>query len=552
LHFFQLNRTIKTIMNIQTYYGKKLEVLEHADVRKGERGKVPQTTEIKKIYIIGICGTAMGSLAGLLKQAKYEVFGCDEGIYPPMSTMLDELGIEIDITPSSESLSDTAQEKVRHSDIVVVGNAIGPNHAVVTYARSAGKSLVSLPEALDLCVFQGRKRLVIAGTHGKTTTTGIVTSIFKEAARVGEIADPGYLIGGVMQGATTGFDLGKVSAGYFIIEGDEYDTAYFDKRPKFLTYGGDGGIVTSIELDHLDIYNDLEDYEQAFQFFIEGLPTSGHTLIAHHPDVARVAKKALQSRDGVDSSMDSLEKASHILTYGIEREELVADKGGSADVEENADVYLKNVVVTNGVQKGIFVYKGQELGEIRTRMSGRHNLMNVVGAAGLAYAYGISFDVIVRGIEQSSGMKRRQEVVHDGYATLIDDFAHHPTAVEETIAGIKKLYEGRRLIALFEPRSNTSRRKVFQDSYIAALRAADCVIIKQPLLRHNDNPENYIDATQMVRELSEKGVESYATDTPEQTLEVMQKIIKKEDVILTMSNGSFDGVRESLQKLLIS
>jgi len=532
-------------MNIREYYENKLEKLEHIDVRKEERVTRDETREIKNIYIIGICGTAMGSLAGLLRQAGYEVFGYDEGAYPPISTMLKDIRITIDTNCDAKT-----QKKIQSSDIVVVGNAIGPMHEVVEYARSIHKPLVSLPEVLDTCVFKKRKRIVIAGTHGKTTTTGIVTSIFNEAEKVGEIVNPGYLIGGVMQGKTTGFDLGTVAnEGYFIIEGDEYDTSYFDKRPKFLTYEGDGGIITSIELDHLDIYTDLKDYEKAFQFFIESLPKEGTTLIANHPDVSRVADRALQDQGGV-------KQATHILTYAVREEDIKENS------EEIADVYLRDIVQENGTQKGSFVYKGKNVGEIQTKMSGRHNLMNVAGAAGLAYSYGISFDSIAKGIKNFSGMKRRQEVVYDGYATLIDDFAHHPTAVEETIAGIKKLYQGRRLIVLFEPRSNSSRRKIFQDPYIAALKDVECVIIKQPAVRHNDIADNYIDVKQMVKDLTREGAnhpsenmqeisKAYSTADTQETIDVVEKNLKKDDVILMMSNGSLDGIRESLNVLLL-
>lgn len=508
------------------YYGNKLEVLEHATLRKEQRIDPPE--EIKNIYIIGICGTAMGSLAGLLKQGGYMVHGYDEGVYPPMSTMLESLDITIDTQINDEHL--------QKADVIVVGNAIGPTHVVAEQARSLGKPLVSLPETLDLCVFGNRKRLVIAGTHGKTTTTGIVAAIFKEATQssvkessVG-FAEPGYLIGGVMQGQTTGFDLGDAKGAdegknsFFIIEGDEYDTAYFDKRPKFLTYGGDGGIVTSIELDHMDIYSDLKDYEQAFRFFVEGLPEPGNLFIAFNPDVMRVCGKG-----------------KNIKTYGIE---------GLNDGEK-ADVYLKDVANEAGVQKGMFVYLGEDLGELETTMSGSHNLMNIIGAAGLAYSYGVPFEVIKKGIRNFDGMKRRQEVVYDGYATLIDDFAHHPTAVVETIAGIKKMYEGRRLVALFEPRSNTSRRKDFEAPYIESLSQADCVILKQPELRHNDSPENYINTSDMVKSLQEKGINAYTTSGAQETINRVSEIIVENDVILMMSNGSFDGVREALSMVLL-
>lgn len=488
-------------MDIHTYYGKKLEVLPHAEVRKAARNAPPK--EIKKVYIVGICGTAMGSIAGLLKQAGYQVGGWDAGVYPPMSTMLETLGITIDTTIVSDHI-DTA-------DVVVVGNAIGPTHEVVEYAREKNMSLVSLSEILDLCIFKGRKRLVIAGTHGKTTTTGIVASIFSTAGK-----DPGFLIGGVMQGADTGFNLG--SGEYFIIEGDEYDTAYFDKRPKFLTYGGDGGMVTSIELDHLDIYSDLEDYTQAFTFFAEQLPSSGHVCVAYNPEI----QKAFVS-------------TSHVHTYGF---------------DEGADIVLTNISQTPTTQKGTLIYHGKELGVIETPLSGKHNLANVIGAAGLAYAYGIPFEDIQKGIIDFKGMKRRQEVVADGYATLIDDFAHHPTAVTETILGIKKRYEGRRLVALFEPRSNTSRRKVFEDAYVKSLLDADLVLIKQPAMRHNDDVHNYINASHMVDILSHKGVPAYTAEQPEKIIEYLKSSLQKRDVILMMSNGSFDGLRESIAEII--
>lgn len=491
-------------MDIKSYYGKKIDKLDYVGLRKEDRVNPPVT--IKKIYIIGICGTAMGSIAGLLKQAGYEVSGWDSGVYPPMSTMLEDLGIEIQTEVSEDSLAD--------SDIIVVGNAVGPTHEVVSLARTFRKPLVSLSEVLDLCIFKGRKRLVIAGTHGKTTTTGIVAAIFKEAKM-----NPGYLIGGVMQGKSTGFDIG--GGDYFIIEGDEYDTAYFDKRPKFLTYGASGAMVTAIELDHMDIYSDLKDYEKAFSFFAEGLPEGGSLFIADEEAVKRIMKKT----------------KANVFIYGF---------------EDWCDVYIKNVSQEGLIQKGVLVYKGKELGEIETSMSGKHNLMNIVGAAGLAYSYGISFEDIKSALKNFKGMKRRQEVIADGYATLIDDFAHHPTAVSETIAGIKKLYEGRRLVAIFEPRSNTSRRKEFEKPYVDALSSADLVFIKQPKSRHNDDSENYIDVDKMAEDLKDSTNFSCASDSPDDIKKIALENLNEGDVVLMMSNGSFDGLRESLVKEISS
>jgi UDP-N-acetylmuramate: L-alanyl-gamma-D-glutamyl-meso-diaminopimelate ligase len=497
---------------INSYYRQKIEEKDDASLRLVKRAEAPVTSSVQTIHIIGICGTAMGSLAGLLREAGYEVTGSDDGFYPPMSTMLEELGIDIAKTGSTDLLN--------AADVVVVGNAAGPSHVEVAYAREHNLPLMSLPEALQQFIFGARQRLAVCGTHGKTTTTGLLASIFKAAKR-----DPGFLIGGVMQGQTTGFSLGKKEgseADVFVLEGDEYDTAYFDKRPKFLSYAPHSAIITSVELDHVDIYRDLEDYKQAFRFLASQLPAAG-TLIACGDDA--LVREVIS------------DTAATVVAYGLG--------------EEN-DVMVKSLESADGVQRATLIEQGEVIGEIHTTLPGVYNLLNATAAALLARAHGVSFEDIQQGISNFRGMKRRQEIVFDGtdatgqQVTLIDDFAHHPHAVTVTLAGLRARYTNRRLIAIFEPRSNSSRKKIFETAYTQSFDDADQVLLKMPPLRHNDSSEDFMNVSSVAKEITKRGTPTAHVETVEELIETLEAMRQPDDVIVMMSNGSFDGLREKL------
>lgn len=488
-------------MNKEDYYKQKLEALSDKDLRIFQRPNLIK--DPKKFHIIGVCGTAMGALAGLLKEKGFKVSGSDQVCYPPISTMLEGLDVQT-------HFGNFEAKNIGDADVVVVGNVARPLNPEAQFSRENNLVQATLPEVLREYVFDDALRIVVSGTHGKTTTTGIVASIFESAG-----THPGFMIGGVPQGKEHGFALG---AGEFaIFEGDEYDTSYFNKMPKFLQYGAHTGIVTAVELDHLDIYKDLNDYRKAFEFFVSEIPKEGFVFLNGDREDTR--------------SLEIFAKA-HVFKYGFSKEN---------------DIRADNLISENGIQKFNLIYNGARLGEIETSLSGNHNVLNILASAGVALAHGLSFDSVKEGVKNFKGMKRRQEVVFDKNGILlIDDFAHHPTAVKETLFGIKQKYSGRRIVALFEPRSNSSRKKIFEKDYVESFDNADLVFIKVPPFREGDNPEDFMDANFVAAEVSKRGTEMKVADDVDSLVQMAFPQIKEEDVVIMMSNGSFDGLKEKL------
>ena len=492
-------------MNKEDYYHKKLEVLDDSD-RIFDRPNLPK--DPKKFHIVGICGTAMGSLAGLLREKGYEVSGSDQTCHPPISTMLDTLDVGLH-TGNYE-----AKNIPEDTDVVVIGNVSTPTNPESKFARENKLPQVVLPEAFREYVFGDAKRIVVSGTHGKTTTTGITISIFETAG-----ADPGYMVGGIPQEKERGFALG--GGEYAIFEGDEYDTSYFNKMPKFLQYGAHTGIVTSVELDHLDIYSDFEDYKKAFEFFVEGLPDDGFLFVNGDEEVTR-------------SLADKANQNSKVRTYGL---------------KETNDVYAKNIVTDteNGTQTFDFIFDGENLGKIETSLSGLYNVANITASAGVGIAHGLPFEKVAEGVKNFKGMKRRQEIKGEESGIIVmDDFAHHPTAVRKTITGIKNKYPNKRLIVLFEPRSNSSRKKIFEQDYIESFDNADLACLKMPFFRHNDDTDDFIDAEKVVKEINNRGTEAYFYEDINDLLKEITPKLKSGDLVVAMSNGNFDDIHQKL------
>lgn len=488
-------------MNKEDYYHKKLEALSDKELRIFSRPDLIKNP--KKFHIVGICGTAMGALAGLLREKGFVVSGSDQVCYPPISTMLEGLDVQTHI-------GNFEVKNIGDADVVVIGNVARPQNPEAQFARENNLVQATLPEVLREYIFEDALRIVVAGTHGKTTTTGLLAEIFETSG-----AYPGYMIGGVPQGKEHGFAMG--SGEFAIFEGDEYDTSYFNKMPKFLQYGAHTGIVTSVELDHLDIYSDLADYRKAFEFFVSEIPEDGFIFLNGDKDETR--------------SLSMVSK-SHVMTYGL------SDKN---------NITARNLKKENGMQTFDFIYNGATLGQIETSLSGNHNVANILSAIGVALAHGLSFEFIKKGVKNFKGMKRRQEVVGDTNGILlIDDFAHHPTAVRETLFGIKQKYSRRRIVALFEPRSNSSRKKVFEKDYIESFDNADLVFIKIPPFREGDVPEDFMDAKFVAEKVSEKGVPMKVAENVENLVEIVWSEIKEGDVVIMMSNGAFDGLKDKL------
>ena len=487
---------------------KNLVDFPDAHLRIFERPPLPPPDDIKDIYLIGICGTGMGSLAGLLQQAGYRVSGSDQAVYPPMSTRLSEMSI-----PVFEGFDPAHLDPA--PDLVVVGNACTPVHPEAAYAREKKLVQLSFPEALAHFFIQNRRSLVVAGTHGKTTTTGMLTHVLLSAGR-----DPGFLVGGVMVNGNVSYSLGN--GPHFVVEGDEYDSAYFDKQPKMMHYRPASAVITSLEFDHADIYDDWNDYHEAFLAFARTVSPAG--LLALHgddPDVRALA-----------SSTDA-----RILFYGL-------------DSDEN-DITARTIQPVSGGQQFTLVVHGKEIQDVFLSMSGRHNLRNALAVAAIALDEGLTTTQIADGLAGFKGMKRRQEVRGEVNGVLvIDDFAHHPTAVRETIRAVAERWPGRRLIAVFEPRSNSSRRKVFEEAYAQAFDSADEVFISTPPLRHNDRIEDFLSVEAVVRKITDSNIPASYHPNADVLLPHLLPRLHPGDIALVMSNGSFGGIHEKLLRLL--
>ena len=375
---------------------------------------------IKNIYLIAICGTGMAALAGLLKKAGYSVTGSDTNIYPPMSILLNDAGIEIFPGYKKENI-------FKDIDLVIIGNAVSKTNEEVQAVIEAGIPYTSFPAALSQFFLEGKKSLVVTGTHGKTTTTSLLSWVLESSNR-----KPGFMVGGWLKNFDTNY---QVSQGeYFVTEGDEYDSAFFDKGPKFLHYRPDASILTSIEFDHADIFNDLEQIKQVFRDYV-GLIKPNSVMLVKSDDnnIREVIKSA----------------SCNIETYGY---------------DEAAEWRIESYRFEKGFGHFSLSFKNRHRGDFELAMMGRHNVENAAAVAGLCFNLGLTKDEINEGFRTFKGVKRRQEIVGEKKGiTVIDDFAHHPTAIDLTIDAVKKAYLGQKVWAVFEPRSATSRRKIFED-----------------------------------------------------------------------------------------
>jgi UDP-N-acetylmuramate: L-alanyl-gamma-D-glutamyl-meso-diaminopimelate ligase len=483
---------------------ENLNPTTHADLSP-TLNKLPP--RVHRIHLMGICGTAMASLAGILKQEGYIVTGSDQNIYPPMSLFLDQLSIPVLKGYRPENLQPPP-------DLVVVGNVITKlNPEAIELARLAIPYL-SLPQALRSFAMKGKESIVIAGTHGKTTTSSLASWVLEKGG-----LDPSFMIGGIPMNFQSNFKLG--SGPYFVIEGDEYDTAFFDKGPKFLHYSPTIAILTSIEFDHADIYRDLAHVRESFRKLIGIIPREG-LLIANHDDPV-VMEEARNARCPV-------------FTYGFKAE----PDWTACDLrvcETSTELKLR--------------HHGKEFAEISTPLYGRHNISNLTSVVALADFLGIDPELLRLGLRTFKGVKRRQEIKGEKSGIIVlDDFAHHPTAVKETILAVREKYSGKRLIAVFEPRSNSSRRNVFQETYGAAFDKADMIFIPEPPMTEKIPPSERFSSAKLVEDLERRGLQAYYFKGTDILLEALHKNARSGDVFLFMSNGAFDNLPDRLLKTL--
>jgi UDP-N-acetylmuramate: L-alanyl-gamma-D-glutamyl-meso-diaminopimelate ligase len=463
---------------------------------------------IKRIHVLGVAGTGMGSFAGLLQRAGYQVTGSDENVYPPMSEKLPEWGIRVMAGFKPENLD------VARPDFVIVGNVIRKVNSEATAMRERGLRHASFPAALGRLFLETRRSVVVAGTHGKTTTTSLLAHVLASAGR-----DPSFLVGGVPKNFPESFHLGK--GGDFVLEGDEYDTAYFDKGPKFLHYRPKLVQFNGAEFDHADIYRDMAHYESSFTRLFQLVPSDG--FIAACASFANTAK---------------LVRAAHatVETY-------------SAHVA--ADVVAQDVQMGPEGSQFTVSRKGVAVGRFLLPMYGLHNVENATGATAIALRIGLSASEIEQGLATFAGVRRRQEVVTEaGGIVLVDDFAHHPTAVAETIPAVTARFPGRRLWALFEPRSNTASRSIHQHAYEKAFAGAAEVIIATPKKTEGLAPGEALDVAALAATLSSGGLHARALASVEEIASTLLADVREGDVILVMSNGAFGGLVPKLKAAL--
>jgi UDP-N-acetylmuramate: L-alanyl-gamma-D-glutamyl-meso-diaminopimelate ligase len=458
--------------------------------------------DFKHLHFIGICGTAMGSVATALKDRGFVVTGSDEKIYPPMSTFLRERHIILKEGYSPDNIPPNA-------DLVVVGNAISRGNPEVEAVLNRKLTYLSLPETLKLFFLRGRHNLVVTGTHGKTTTTSLLTWILQDAG-----VNPAYLIGGIAKNLGQGCSLHDSK--FAVIEGDEYDTAFFDKRSKFFHYLPELVIVNNIEFDHADIFEDLDAIKLSFRRLLNIVPSEGMVLInGDDPNCIDVARDC--------------------------RAELV-----EVGFSENAARHIREVHYDcEGSQFTLLDHV------FRTSMTGEYNVRNAAMAISAAHFYGVSLDVIAKALGTFEGIKRRQEIrgtVHD--ITIVDDFGHHPTAIRETLRGLRYRFPGRRLWALFEPRSNTTRRAVFQHELPRALAEADGVILSQVARMEQLQPEQRLDPVKVIDDIATAGKPAFYEPGVDEIIKRLKPLVRPNDVVVILSNGGFGGIHERLLKEL--
>jgi len=468
---------------------------------------VSETSTEKHVHLLGICGTAMGAFAGMLQAKGFQVTGSDVNTYPPMSTQLKELGIPLYAGFQASNLD-------KRPDLVIVGNVIRRDNPEALAMVERGIPYMSMPAAVAEFFIMENHSLVVTGTHGKTTTSSALAWCLEKAGHT-----PGFLVGGELNNFARNYQIGD--PGYFVIEGDEYDTAYFDKGPKFLHYRPKSAILTSIEFDHADIYRDLAHVKDSFRDFVELLPTDGLLVACTDYEHVRDLLPATRAK---------------AITYGLE-----GDCDYSGYVEDAGPEGMR-FVVTKG---------GGPIFNFQTSMVGKHNLLNLIATTVLLKHLGMPIETIAEGIETFRGVKRRQEVIADVWGiTIIDDFAHHPTAVQSTIEAVRMRYPGQRLWAIFEPRSATSRRNVFQDRFVAAFTSADRVIIADVFNAYQIDPEERFSPKQVVEALQGRGVEASTYPNADAIVDFITLDAQQGDVILVMSNGGFDGIYQKLRDAL--
>jgi len=463
-------------------------------------------------HLIGICGTAMASLAGMLQARGHRVTGSDENVYPPMSTMLADLGIPVMQGYHAEHL-------VPAPDCVIVGNAIPRGNAEVEETLNRKLLYRSQAETVKEEFIRGRRSLVVAGTHGKTTTASIAAWVMDQGG-----LDPTFLVGGVVQNFDQSFRV--TESDYFVIEGDEYDTAYFDKGPKFMHYLPELAIVGNIEFDHADIYADLPAVKTAFRRLMNLVPGNGRLIAGWDSPVVREVVAEMGER--LYTRLD---------TFGT---------------CEDAMWQARDLDYTNELARFRVFREGQEWGEFETTLIGDFNIRNCLAVIVAADAWGINQQAINDALRSFKSVRRRMQVRGtERGVTVIDDFAHHPTAVRETLQALRTKYKQNRLVAVFEPRSWSSRLAVFQEDYAHAFKSADYVVISSVFDSSKATEKGRVlDTDRLMRDISGQGKPALRLDGADEIVRHLAPELRAGDVVAIMSNGGFGGIHDKLLNAL--
>ena len=463
--------------------------------------------EKKHIHLIGVCGTAMASLAGMLAERGFRVTGSDAAAYPPMSDFLNSLGIPVSQPFSEANLNP-------RPDLVVVGNAISRGNVELEYVLDQHIPFCSMPQILHDEFLRGKEVLVVAGTHGKTTTTSMLSWIFQSAG-----LQPSFLIGGIAENFGSSFQLGP--GRHFILEGDEYDTAFFDKGPKFLHYFPDQVILTSVEFDHADIYKDLDAVETAFKRLVNLVPRRGRIVAFDHGE--------------------SLERCLVKAFCPVERY-------GASDL---AGWKVDHLRLEPERTSWSVVHNGEPWADLEFALGGEYNVWNATAAAALAAGCGISREAIGEALKTFKSVKRRLEVrAQVNGVTMIDDFAHHPTAIAATLTALRARYPRARLWAILEPRSNTMRRNVLQEALGNSLALADEVIVAGVFKSEAIPEAERLDLDAVVKQIAKQGKRARIVTEADGIVELAAPEMRPGDVVAILSNGGFGGIYEKLPRRL--
>jgi len=458
----------------------------------------------------------MGALAGLLVESGEEVRGSDKPLYPPMSDLLHELKIPLAEGYATENLE-------WNPDVVVLGNTCGKDHVEYLEAQRRGIPVVSFPQLLGDRFLAKRHSIVVAGTHGKTTTTSLLAYLLTKAG-----LEPGYLVGGIPLDFGRSFSVGQ--APYFVVEGDEYDSACFDKEPKFVHYRPQTVILTGIEFDHADIYADMDAVIAAFTKLIDAIPEDGLLLVSCDSDVAmRLAKRA----------------RCRVEAYAVSSTSDNADVLSTRKLVMPLDWYGSYERLGGGRQRLNISFGEQSLGSVELTLKGAHNMANTLAAVGVAYRLGVGMETASDALSNFSGIARRQQVrgvVNN--ITVIDDFAHHPTAIRETLKALQ--HRRGNLVAVFEPRSATSRRKVFEKIFPEALAVADRVVLAPIFAPEKIPAEDRLDLDSVLAGIHARGKEAALLPNADAIAEELAASLVPGDTVVVMSSGGFDGLHEKL------